>query len=326
MRELKRRLVHARYHRKLIDEYILPEWWDDQIALTPAGFAEGASIISRYLGISMVSLLDPDTEISPRELSDFKFKSRRGLKEANFIEARAVITQAARLIADAMSNRFISNTDLSAAAVRRQILDNGSASVNLESLLEYCWSVYLPIIFISVDFTPEKPDGAAVKVADRPIIFITNNHRFPSWLLFDIAHELGHIALGHTDPNSILFDGEITSESSEADEIAVSRYATELLTGYIDFNASSFPWPETRLMIRRKAVELGKKYHIDPGHLLLNLADKERSYYPLVTIILDELTPEADARDIIRVKMKEYIPWECLSDESGDFIRRITGM
>lgn len=42
---------------EFVRSVVLPDWWDDEIAQNPAGYAQGLAIISRNLGIELRHLL-----------------------------------------------------------------------------------------------------------------------------------------------------------------------------------------------------------------------------------------------------------------------------
>ena len=50
--------------------------------------------------------------------------------------------------------------------------------------------------------------GLALQRADRPTIILTSN-RGNGWLVFDLAHELGHIILEHVNNDTWVVDKEI---------------------------------------------------------------------------------------------------------------------
>jgi len=59
MAELYERLAVLGWSPKAVREKILPDWWDDEVAESGAGFAEAATYIGRYLKLDVRSLLTP---------------------------------------------------------------------------------------------------------------------------------------------------------------------------------------------------------------------------------------------------------------------------
>ena len=56
MAQLYNRLGSVGFPRKYLREIVLPDWWDDEIAYNPAGYAEGLMILSRNLGLDLASM------------------------------------------------------------------------------------------------------------------------------------------------------------------------------------------------------------------------------------------------------------------------------
>lgn len=77
-------------------------------------------------------------------------------------------------------------------------------------------------------------DGIAMSLNGRPSIVLSSK-RASGFLLFHLAHELGHIALGHVSQNGAIVDDEINESDSDIgrdpQEIEADRFAIELLTG-----------------------------------------------------------------------------------------------
>jgi Zn-dependent peptidase ImmA (M78 family) len=110
-----------------------------------------------------------------------------------------------------------------------------SGQVTLASLVEWMWNRGIPVI-------PLHGKGgfcAAVLSADgrHAVIIKETRDHLASWL-FDLAHELGHIALSHVH-NEDLVDVDALSPGGskgnpDAQEKAATRFALELLIGDAD--------------------------------------------------------------------------------------------
>jgi len=53
MKELYGRLSDLGVPKKYVRSALLPSWWDDAAAKTPAGYAEALTYVSKRLGVSM---------------------------------------------------------------------------------------------------------------------------------------------------------------------------------------------------------------------------------------------------------------------------------
>ncbi len=175
--------------------------------------------------------MDANSAISSHLPGSCKFKARSNTIESDFTEVRILLTQAARLIASAIKEVPFPSFSKAAATYRADMLANGATWVGFAELLNFSWSSGIPVIHCPVKLAGKKPDGIAFKMNGRPVIALCKNAKNSAWLLFILAHELGHIALGHVDDNGMLLDATVNREDTESDEIAADRYATKLLTG-----------------------------------------------------------------------------------------------
>ncbi len=330
MKSLRKRLTSAGIRKVQLDKLVLPDWWDDEIATSQAGFAQCAMIISRHLNLPIALLMNSNADILPSDLGSFKFKTRDNVQEDEIGEARLFISQVARITVKAMQHKPLEISTESPAHIREQILQNGAPWVGLSQLLDYCWQLGIPVLHISAQLNPKKPDGAAVMVDGRPVIVVCRNEKHSAWLLFTLAHELGHILLRHVDGNGMLVDEKVSEEDIDTDEKAANKYAVELLTGRSVCHISTPQLPKAQELAKSAQV-YGRNNKIDPGHVVLNIAhtlitkDPNKTFYPLVNAALNIIEPVADAPAMIREKMEQQLPWDEISEESGEFIRRLTG-
>lgn len=143
-----------------------------------------------------------------------------------------------------------------------------------------------------------------------------------AWLLFHLAHELGHIVLGHVDTVPFLVDQEVERSDTDPEEAAANLFATELLTGLKE------PWLPgkglTGSVLAERSAAAGRAYRIDPGTVALNYGWLVRDRWGVVATALAMLEPSGDAPAVIRSKMAERLQWDKLPDESQDYLQRVT--
>ena len=75
--------------------------------------------------------------------------------------------------------------------------------------------------------------GVSFEPGGGPIIVLTQIRPY-GHLLFDLAHELGHVTLGHTQGGAWVIDAEIDADAEDEEEQAANRFALELITGNPD--------------------------------------------------------------------------------------------
>ena len=325
MKSLFRRLTAVGLTRNFVRETALPSWWDDEIAANPAGYAQGLLLLSRHLGLDLATLQD---EKSPLRLRDFgvcKYKKRDNVSEDELALSRVIGTRAAHLAAETVS-AAPAPIPGDATEIRQQILDRNAPWVGLEELLDYCWSAGVPVLH--VDHFPKnarRPDGFAAKVGGRPVIVLCRRELHSAWLLFILAHELGHVALGHIPEDGILLDEHVEEASRDAEEQAANEFAVALLTGAPEKRyVAADRWPNAA-KLAAFAKEIGHRELVDPGHIALNYAHSMgKEFFPVGNAALNILEPNANAVGVVRERMAERLDWSRLPEDSSEFLLRMT--
>lgn len=323
MADLYRRLKSVGLTRNQVRKFILPDWWDDEAAMNPAAFAEGISYVSRHLGVELASLRDPSRALTFRETGVCKFKKPKGTLDGQLELTRSLATCVARLISAATMEPCCP-LPKTAAQTRCEILGQGQPWVSLSNLVDYCWSLGVPVVHLASFLKDRRPDGMAVKVGGRPVVVLCKKVVAPAWLLFILAHELGHIVLGHIPDNGVLIDENVNKNECDDEESAANAFAIELLTGEKDGNfRAGGRWPNAETLARR-AKELGRELQVDPGHIILNYAHTMgNGFFPVANAALAKLgTP--NAVEIVRRKLAEHLDWSRLPEESSEFLMRVT--
>ena len=138
MVDLFRRLRAVGLTKPYIRKTILPEWWDDQAAASPAGYTEGLVFLSRHLGLDLTSLLDPTLAVAFRDFGACKFKKSQDATEDDLALREPWQHCAAQLVNIAVTEPP-SPVPRTAAQIRREILGHGSPWVSFGNLVDYCW-------------------------------------------------------------------------------------------------------------------------------------------------------------------------------------------
>lgn len=114
------------------------------------------------------------------------------------------------------------------AFVRSQMVDT-SGQVTLESMVEWMWDHGIPVI-------PLHGRGgfcaAVLAVGSEPTVIVKETRDHVAYWMFDIAHELGHIALGHVHDSGLVDVDALTpagDASDDAQENAANDFALALL-------------------------------------------------------------------------------------------------
>jgi IrrE N-terminal-like domain len=319
-----RRLRAVGLAKPYVRDVALPEWWEDSLASNPAGYAQFLMMLSRHLGLDLRSLQKPE---APLRLQDFglcKYKKRAGTTDDELQLSRVIATRAAQIAGAAVEGKY-QPISAHACDVRQAILEN-SQWVGFDELLAYCWSLNVPVLHVNLfPRAAKRADGFTLRLHDRPVIVLCRNENQPSWLLFILAHELGHIACGHVPENGAIIDERVKENEADDEEREADQYALELLTGRpttsIGINGR---WPNAR-MLAENATHLGRSLSIDPGHVVLNYAHTMGSnFFGVARAALNLLFPGANAMRTVRAKLTENLNWALLPEDSSDFLIRIT--
>lgn len=324
MAAIYRRLRAVGLTTPYVRKMILPDWWDDSVAENPAGYAEGLAYLSRHLGLDLATLRDPSLPVGFRTLGVCKFKKSLNATEDDLALARAMATRAAQLVDIALTEPP-QTPPPSAAQIRREILGQDEPWVNLSNLTKYCWSLGIPVIHLATCPGGRRPDGLAVRVNGRPVVVLCKKTPFTAWMLFILAHELGHIALGHIPEDGVLVDESLDENVRDQEETAANAFALELLTGSADgrFRVPG-RWPNAQ-QLAEIARQTGGPRKIDPGHLVLNYAHTMgRQFWPVANAALARIEPRGEGLRIIRNKMAEHLDWSSLPEDSSEFLMRVS--
>ena len=107
----------------------LPEWWDDEAALTPAGFSHGLLLIASHLGIEPASLREGQTPRFSREVAAPCYKLSASATPADVRLATQIAMQAAVLALEALPQvqRTLPTT---ATEIRAEIMARGVGTID----------------------------------------------------------------------------------------------------------------------------------------------------------------------------------------------------
>jgi hypothetical protein len=238
MQPLYDKLAEVGFKKKLVQQ-LLPDWWDDKIASTPSGYQSAAMRLAKLFSLRYSSLTDNGA--AEFALAGRCFKRQVNIDIGSLDQASALASLAARLTIRSLEGDFVPPPP-SGASIRESILHRGLRWVDFKALVDYCWGIGIPVIHCP-NLPAPKMQGLAHELEDRPSIVLTSGRKY-GYLVFDLAHELGHIALGHVRNTGWVLDEKINtahvdSAAGQLDiEAEANKFAIELLTG--NGNKSSF--------------------------------------------------------------------------------------
>jgi hypothetical protein len=167
-----------------------------------------------------------------------------------------------------------------------------------------------------------------VEWTGRYAILLGRDASYPAPVAFTLAHELGHVALGHLAGASALVDLEDPATASErdADEEDADKFALEALTGSatpdIRTNTGRFGGRQLAAAV----LEAGPPRGIDPGTLAMCVGfrfNKWPAAMSALRFIYRDPTPVW--AEVNRVA-EASLDWGALKEDEGDYMRAIMGL
>ncbi|NNG83214.1 ImmA/IrrE family metallo-endopeptidase [Acinetobacter sp. ANC 5378] len=321
MQTLYTKLHHLGFKKSTIKK-LLPEWWHDDIAKTPAGLQEASLILSKYLSIRYSSLIgDVDPSFN---LPNHKFKHAKNVQEHDLNKAVALSSLSGRLTLEAYDSSLAQLENLSAQSIRETLLNRNCPWIDFNILLDYCWEIGVPVIFLE-NLPSPKMQGLALKLYDRPVIILTSKHKY-GYLVFHLAHELGHIILGHVTNDNWVIDEKISEHNDEDIEQAANQFALELLTGNSDaaYRSERNLYPSTLAV---SALSVGRDHKVDPLHIVLNYGHTNQCM-PIANsacqALVRKLSISESDQEIAKSTFMQYVDVDRLDDEKA--LRHLIGM
>jgi hypothetical protein len=304
--------------------HILPEWWSPEIEATPSG-AQQAKL---YLAKALSLRIRPFSEDPPRVEFDLpeekRFKRSAKTTDAEIEVAVALAKSASRIALSALDRQYVPPPP-SAAAIRAHILAQGHSWVGLSQLVDYCWKIGIPVLHLATPLLGKKKmDGIAMSIQGRPSIVLSNK-RTSGFLLFHLAHELGHIALGHVAANGAIVDDEIkkgdTGAERDPQEIEADRFAIELLTGNADGRLTLQKMMRAPALAEL-AIRYGREHQIDPTHVVLNCAHNNKEIFALCVSAANHIAAGRSDQSILTQAAHDYLI-EGLSPDNEHLLRNL---
>jgi hypothetical protein len=302
-----------------------PEWWSEAADSSASARAELRFSVSRKLGLDPNSLSDNE---QPRFIWNDEGKFKRLTTESPSERAAIVsfgVSVARALIASIAPGPPILGA--TAAEFRKSIL-NSQPFVRLIDVIALSWAVGIPVIHLRVFPLPAKRMSAMVlKVDGRFAVLLAKDANYPAPIAFYLAHELGHIALGHLSEDVALIDYGDTLQDSDPDqdEHAADRFGLELLTGMpsptILPEATNYNAASLAQAILRSAPELG----IEPGTMALCFGHSnsawEKAFAAMKAIYTTEQPVWAEVNKIAAAQLN----WEAMPSDTAAYIRAVMG-
>lgn len=310
---------------------ILPEWWDPRVETDPSGVSELAVLLGRRLSLDVGGLMNG--QLTPKgAMESVAFKHRAGLEPNKLAAASAIASSLAQVVLSALPTdyRRLPNR---AADVSKDVTAGGQYQLGFDALLRFSWNCGIPVIPLpNLPVGVRKMDGAALQIGERPVIVIAKKKSSRAWLSFILAHELGHIALGHLRPGSTIVDISLqegatyaTDEQSDRQEAAADAFALEVMGGDA-VGVEVHTWAERLAPVELavKARTAAKAHGVEAGHFILRYAFIHRRWSDAVTalrFLSEDFHPEA----ALVGEFERRLDMDAVSADMRELVTQITG-
>ena len=301
-----------------------PEWWSDKADASVSARTELRLSVARNLGLAPKALIGERVDFVWRDRA--RFKHLRAEVDAPLAALNSFGVSVGRSLIEATDAKG-DLVGLSASRLRALLSPMGPP--NLRSLLALCWAVGVPVAHLKVWPLAQKAMHAmVVGQHGRHAVLFSREASYPAMVAFTLAHEIGHIALGHVPADDMLVDAEDPAATADHDEeeVAADRYALEVLLGSPDpdirINFESFNSVE----LADAVLRVGPSHGIDPGTLALAVAHR-RNAWPVAMAAMRIIQPQAlTVSEMVNQVATGQLKLDRLGSDSAVFVARTLGI
>lgn len=321
---LKKRLKEAGLSDPLI-EAAWPAWWSDDAFSSQSARAELRFTIARKLGLNPKALVRDEVEFVWKDEARFKHLSNETEQQKAALTSFGI--SVCRLLAQGVTTNSAA-AGIGALELRNSIL-RSRAFTDLQSLLATCWAIGLPVIHLRVfPLEAKRMYAMAVKAAGRHAILLGRDAQYPAPVAFTLAHEIGHVMLGHIASSSAIVDiGDPFGPSQgDAEEEEADRYALELLLGTSRPDIQTSVDQFNSAQLAHAALEQGPRLGIEPGTLALCIGH-QTGRWPVANAALQHIYTEHKPvwEEVNRIAARE-LDMAALSDDHADYLLNVMGI
>ncbi|MBB6560043.1 hypothetical protein HNP48_002715 [Acidovorax soli] len=323
--KLVNKLLGIGLPQTLVDASI-PDWWvpEDNDSLSARTLA--SLLLARRLNLDPQTLLDDGVPVGFLHTGPTKFKHMRlaeGPRRDALVGFSMGVGRILLSMLDSSSTRPVPADPL---ALRRALMF-GRPFVSFGDVIAACWSLGVPVLHLRL--FPAQTKGVtaiAVRLGERHAILVARESGLDAQYMFHVAHELGHIALGHLNGAGAIIDADPYDPANHVDELidddeerAADEYAQALLTGQHSFSVmrghgeSSHNSVGTARELASHAMQTGQRLNIDPGHIVMSFGYSTREW-PLA-FAAAKLLPQQEEKPATLVNR---ILWQQLTTTGDD--------
>ncbi len=323
MKIIKKNLSTIGITRNYLRDFVFPAGWDDTEAQRPEGLLAITQLLFQRFGFAPDSLLG-NLRFATGVEARFKKRATTAVNELRL--CRAMCGQFGKMLAGALSGSPRKSLP-PASELREFLLEVGTGTgIGFAHLVNTCWDHGIAVVHLSNFPKCKKPDAMVMVIEDRPVIVVCKNTHSAAWMIFILAHEMGHIYEGHVTNEAPFVDEElkmpgegISNEEKEANDYAVGLLMDDL----------RLVWQSLKLKpadLVRLARHQGKKLQISPGSVALSYAYQE-GHWQIANAALKTLEKsEPDPIETINRIAYDRLDWEGVQEGSQEWFLKMTGV
>lgn len=327
--DFKKRLIRQAGLAPSIVDAAWPDWWSDEADTSDSAKAELRFSVARKLGLDPRTLLDDQR---PGWIWDdaARFKSFRGDVQEHQPAISSFGMALGRILLGATESANIRIPGQIDAAQLRAMTLQSRPVVGLIELVQLAWGLGIPVIHLrAYPLSAKQMSAMSVCLNDRFVVLLAKDSQYPAPSAFHLAHELGHIFLGHLAPGQSIVDlgglGDPDDEANDDEERQADAFAMELLTGYPELTLRIEGEGRGARRLAEQALAVQQEHRIEAGIVALSYGFQTENWSTAIASlgrIYDQPFPVWQAVNRIA---KRNIQWSELQDESESYLRAVMG-
>ncbi len=165
------------------------------------------------------------------------------------------------------------------------------------------------------------------QVSGRAGVLLARESLYPAVIAYYLAHEIGHLALGHvTEDTPCLVDLDDSLElgaEADAEERSADAFALELLTGSPEPTVTTENETFSAASLANTALKAGSELQIEPGTLALCYGHATKDWARAMASLAFVYSNPAKVGPEINKVAEQALLWDALPDESEAFLRAV---
>lgn len=306
-----------------------PDWWSEQADASDSARTELRFSIARKLGLDPRTLLDDQT---PRWIWEdtARFKSFRGDVNAHLPAISSFGMALARILLGATQQAGVEFPNGLGAAQLRAWTLKSRPIVGLLELVQLAWGFGIPVIHLrAYPFSAKQMSAMSVCLNGRFVIFLAKDSQYPAPSAFHLAHELGHIFLGHLVSGQSIVDlgglGDPEDDEGDDEEQQADAFAMELLTGDPDLTLHIEGEGRAARRLAEQALVVQQERRIEAGIVALAYGHQTENWSTAIASLSHIYEQPFPVWQAVNDIAERNIQWPELEDESESYLRAVMG-